>query len=67
MLKFTPVKAVINYIQEVWLELTKVKWPKKEEVIRLTLIVLAISGIVGAYLGALDYILTKLLEVLIST
>jgi len=41
------VKKILEYFSEVKLELTKVTWPKKDEIIRLTLIVLAISAIVG--------------------
>ncbi len=49
------------------MELTKVSWPKREEVIKLTTVVSIISVIVGAYLGALDLIFTKILEYIISS
>lgn len=65
MLKFGPVKTVINYLEEVRGELTKVVWPKREQVIKLTLIVMIISAFVGAYMGGLDFALTKLLETLV--
>ena len=48
------------------MELTKVTWPKREEVIRLTVLVFACSAVVAAYLGALDYGFTKLLEIVVS-
>jgi len=60
------IAPVINYLKEVRVEMLKVIWPKKEEVIRLTLVVFLISGIVALYVGALDYIFTKLLETLIK-
>jgi len=60
------VKVLIDYLKDVRLELSKVVWPKRAEVIRLTLTVFAISGIIGAYVGVLDFALTKLLEFLIS-
>ncbi len=66
MLKSVPVKALINYIREVRIELGKVIWPKRKEVVRLTLIVFLISGIIGAYIGIIDYAFTKLLELIIS-
>ena len=66
MIKSGPVDKVLTYIKEVRAELVKVVWPKREEVVRLTLIVILISGIVGVYLGVLDFALTKLLELLIS-
>ena len=60
------MKQVLAYLSEVRLELSKVTWPKRNDVIKLTLIVFIISGIVGAYTGALDYIFTKLLEFFVA-
>ena len=60
------MKTIFTYLKEVRFELSKVIWPKREEVIRLTLIVFIISAIVGTYTGILDYGFTKLLELLIS-
>jgi preprotein translocase subunit SecE len=59
------VKKILGYLSEVKLELTKVTWPKRNEIIRLTLIVLAISAIVGLFSGGLDYIFTKLLSIFV--
>ena len=60
------MKQVLTYLSEVRLELSKVTWPKRNDVIKLTLIVFIISGIVGAYTGALDYLFTKLLEFFVA-
>ena len=60
------VKAVIDYLQGVRQELSKVVWPKREEIAKLTLTVFIISGIIGAYVGALDLAYTKLLESFLS-
>jgi preprotein translocase subunit SecE len=65
LLKFSAVKA-IQFLKDVRFELSKVTWPKREEVIKLTLTVLLISAIVGAYVGGLDFIFTKLLELVIA-
>jgi len=59
------VGKVINYLYEVKAELAKVTWPKRNEVVRLTLIVLSISAIVGIYVGGLDYIFTKILALIV--
>lgn len=56
---------VIKYLQEVREELSHVVWPKRDEVVKLTLIVITISAVVGAFLGGLDYIFTKGLEALV--
>lgn len=60
------MKAVVNYFKEVRNELNKVEWPKKDEVIKLTLIVFISSAIVAAYVGLLDLAFTKILEKLIQ-
>lgn len=58
--------TIINFLREVRLELTKVTWPKRDEVIRLTLIVFLVSGIIGAYVGGLDYLFTRLLTLVVN-
>jgi len=60
------VNKVINYLKEVKLELSKVTWPKKDQVIKLTLIVFVISGIVAIYVGGLDFVFTKFLEFVVN-
>ena len=60
------MKTITSYLAEVRAELVKVVWPKREQVVKLTLIVLVISAIVGAYLGGLDFAFTKLLELVIT-
>jgi len=60
------VKQVLSYFSEVRVELSKVTWPKRAEVIKLTLIVFSISAIVALYAGGLDYLLTKVLEFFVS-
>ncbi|MDO8609539.1 MAG: preprotein translocase subunit SecE [bacterium] len=44
-------------------ELKKVTWPTRKETIRLTTIVIAISLIIGIYIGIIDVLLTKGLEI----
>lgn len=60
------MKQIINYLKEVKVELDQVSWPKRVDVIKLTLTVLLISAIVGIYVGGLDFGLTKTLESLIA-
>jgi preprotein translocase subunit SecE len=47
-------------------ELVKVNWPSRAEVIRLTIVVITVSVIVGLYIGGLDFVLTKLLELVVK-
>jgi len=48
--------APVRFIREVIAELKKVTWPTRAETIKLTVIVIAISLIVGLFIGALDMI-----------
>lgn len=43
-----------NFIREVVAELKKVTWPTKQETLKLTVVVIAISVIVGLFIGLLD-------------
>lgn len=60
------IGAVVDYFRGVRTELSQVVWPKRNDVIRMTIIVLAISAAVGIYLGGIDYLLTKGLTLLIT-
>jgi preprotein translocase subunit SecE len=46
-----------DYLTESWAELRKVAWPTRSTVVNLTLIVIAVSALVGAYIAILDAIL----------
>jgi len=48
-------------------ELKKVTWPTRKKTVRLTSIVLGISLIIGLYIGIIDVLLTKGLEMLAKT
>jgi preprotein translocase subunit SecE len=51
-----------RYLSESWAELKKVAWPTRETVIRLTLLVIAVSLAVGVYIFVLDSIFNALIE-----
>lgn len=56
----------VTFLKEVWDELKKVKWPTRAEVIRLTSVVIIVSALVGAFLGGIDFLLTKLLALVVK-
>ncbi|MGA3292286.1 MAG: preprotein translocase subunit SecE [Candidatus Microgenomates bacterium] len=60
------MKPVVTFFSEVRSELSKVTWPKRDEVVRLTLIVFVVSGVVGLYVGGLDYLFTKILTTILT-
>ncbi|HZQ29474.1 MAG TPA: preprotein translocase subunit SecE [Patescibacteria group bacterium] len=55
-----------SFFREVLEELRKVVWPTRNEVIRLTSVVIIVSLLVGLFLGGVDFVLTKLLSFLIK-
>lgn len=57
---------VFKFFGEVRDEMKKVVWPKKEETIRLTAVVIIFTLIVGIYVGLLDFGFAKGLEFIVS-
>jgi len=55
------VTRIRRYFDEVWSELRKVSWPTREQVRNLTVLVFAISLVVGVYVTVLDQIFRGLL------
>jgi preprotein translocase SecE subunit len=47
-------RGIRQYLSEAWSELKKVAWPTRQTVVNLTLIVVAVSIAVGAYVAVLD-------------
>ncbi len=56
----------VAFLRETQDELRKVTWPKQQEIIRLTFVVIAISIIVGLYIGGLDFVFTSLVQLFVS-
>jgi len=55
------VTRIRNYFDEVWSELRKVSWPTREHVRNLTVLVFAISLVVGVYIAFWDAIFQNLI------
>jgi preprotein translocase SecE subunit len=51
-----------RYLVESWAELKKVAWPTRETVVRLTLLVIAVSIAIGIYIFVLDSIFNTLID-----
>jgi preprotein translocase subunit SecE len=52
-----------SYIKASFLEMKKVTWPSKKETVTYTVLVINISLAVAAFLGSLDFIFQKGLEI----
>jgi len=58
-------KKLTNYIRESRIELKKVVWPSKKQTKNHTLLVIGISVAVALFLGAADFLLNQILELVI--
>ncbi len=56
----------VVFLKEVRDELRKVVWPTRDEIIRLTGVVILVSLAVGIFLGVTDFILTKLVSLIVT-
>lgn len=53
----------INFLKEVKVELTKVSWSTREELIGATGVVIVITAIMAVFIGTVDVLLSKILSV----
>ena len=53
---------LVAFLVAVWAELQRVQWPDRKQLTQLTGVVLFFVLIVGAYLGGLDAIFSKLIQ-----
>ena len=49
------VMNVINFVKEVKSEFNNIVWPTRQETMRLSIIVVFVSVIIGVFVGALDF------------
>lgn len=54
------------FLRETRDELKKVVWPTRQEIIRLTFVVIMVSLIVGLFLGGLDFVFVKIIETVVK-
>jgi preprotein translocase subunit SecE len=55
------VTRIRRYFDEVWSELRKVSWPTREHVRNLTVLVFAISLVIGIYIAFWDAVFQNLI------
>lgn len=59
------LKKIKAYFREVLTELKQTTWPSKENTKNMTLLVIFVATLLALYLGSLDFLLQKIMEVLI--
>lgn len=56
------MSKIVDFLRESKIELKKVTWPTKQEVIKYTLIVIIFSLITALFLGGLDFVFSFILN-----
>ncbi len=52
---------IVDYVKNTRVEMSHVNWPSREQTIRFTALILAVSVGVSILLGASDFVFSKLL------
>jgi len=60
------VNRIATFIREAREELKKVNWPTRKELIESTKVVIVASILLAAFIGLLDFVLTKLTNLIIG-
>ncbi|HSB70429.1 MAG TPA: preprotein translocase subunit SecE [Candidatus Methylomirabilis sp.] len=58
--------TTVQFLKEVRVEMKKVTWPQRKEIVGSTAVVIAASFVVSFFLGFVDLILQKLLELILK-
>ena len=58
--------ATVRFLREVRVEMKKVTWPQRKEIIGSTAVVIMASFVVAFFLGFVDLILQKLLGLILK-
>ncbi len=59
-------ESSVQFLREVKTELKKVTWPNKRQVVSSTAVVLVLVGIVSLLLGFVDFILARLVRLVVG-
>jgi preprotein translocase subunit SecE len=63
---FKYVRIALQFLREAKMELKKVKWPTRKELLASTAVVLALVLMVSFYLGVIDFGLIKIIRAIIG-
>ncbi len=60
------IDRLTEYLKDTRGELRKTSWPTREQATNLTLIVLAVTIVMAAFLGALDFVFAQVIRLIVS-
>jgi len=56
---------IVTFFKETYLEIKRVNWPSKKDLLEYTALVIFVTVIVAAILGMLDFVFTSILNKII--
>jgi preprotein translocase subunit SecE len=56
------MRKILTFLVEAKAELLRVNWPSQKQIVRYTLLVIAISLVMAVFLGGLDFLFSSLVE-----
>jgi preprotein translocase subunit SecE len=56
----------VTFFRQTYDELKQVVWPTRNEIIRLTGIVIILSVLMGIYIGGLDWIFSQAIQLIVK-
>lgn len=59
------INQKIKFLKEVYYELRKVNWLSRKEMIASTLVVVILVIVVAIFVGFIDFVLSKILEIIL--
>lgn len=63
---FRYIRIALQFLREAKMELKKVKWPTRKELLASTAVVLALVLLVAFYLGVIDFALIKIIKAIVG-
>lgn len=60
------MRSVLDFLTSTRVELAKVVWPTPNQTVKLTMIVIMVTILVGFFVGGVDFLLAKSLEAIIN-
>lgn len=60
------MNAIINYFNECLAELHQVRWPTRNQAIRLSLIVIGFCAVCAFFFGGIDFLMSEAVNFLLN-
>jgi preprotein translocase subunit SecE len=57
---------ITKYLKEVRAEIGKVTWPSRQEVLRLSTIVILVLAVMSAFMAIVDFVFSRLMQAIVN-